>query len=148
MIQEMLRERDGCASFDDISRELRHRGRRAVPDVLRTILGDSSVFLLRAGDEYCLRDFVEKSLSDDYGPDQHEADPVPQATLTLSELPLATSDYVVLDVETTGLDSQRDRVIQVTVLRVLDGEPVELRNWYLNPGAHVADFGHAHPIGP
>lgn len=54
-------------------------------------------------------------------------------TLFLENLPGALNDYIVLDVETTGVDPDRDRIIQLVAIRFSDGHPVEARNDYLDP---------------
>jgi len=42
--------------------------------------------------------------------------------------------YLVFDFETTGLHPVRNRIIQVGVCRVEDGEAVEQRGWLVNQG--------------
>lgn len=46
-------------------------------------------------------------------------------------------DYTVFDFETTGLDPQECRVIQVGVCVVADGRCVKRREWLVNPGCEV-----------
>jgi len=56
-----------------------------------------------------------------------------------SELPLivnlhrAVKNYILLDLETTGLDPESDRIIQITAVKIKDGKPEEARNYYIDP---------------
>lgn len=51
----------------------------------------------------------------------------------------ATATFVVLDFETTGLDPEIDRVIEVGVACFRGGELEELRNWMVNPGIPIGE---------
>lgn len=44
------------------------------------------------------------------------------------------NEYVVIDIETSGLSQEKDRIIEIAALRVKDGEPVEEYQTLVNPG--------------
>lgn len=48
--------------------------------------------------------------------------------------------YVVVDVETTGLDPSRDKLIEVAALKVQDSKVVDSFSSLINPGVPVSDF--------
>jgi len=50
---------------------------------------------------------------------------------------LASTEYVVVDVETTGLDSTTDRVVEVAAVRFKDGRPVHTFSSTVNPGRPI-----------
>ena len=50
---------------------------------------------------------------------------------------LATETYAVLDVETTGLDPATDRIIEIAILKVEDGEPVAKYETLVDPGMAI-----------
>lgn len=46
--------------------------------------------------------------------------------------------YVILDVETTGLDSVTDKIIQLSAIKYsAQGAPIDTYDTYLNPGVHI-----------
>ncbi|MGE3076798.1 MAG: helicase C-terminal domain-containing protein [Dehalococcoidia bacterium] len=52
-----------------------------------------------------------------------------------------TSIYVAIDLETTGLDPERDRIIEVGATRFdLDGKELETLSYVVNPGREVPAF--------
>lgn len=50
------------------------------------------------------------------------------------------SNYVVIDVETTGLDSEKDRIIELAAVRVVRNEVVETFTSLVNPDFEISDF--------
>lgn len=46
-------------------------------------------------------------------------------------------DYVVVDLETTGLSSHRDKIIEIGVLHIVDGQVAGEFGTLINPGAHI-----------
>ena len=49
-------------------------------------------------------------------------------------------EYVVFDIETTGLDTNEDRIIELGAVRVLNGEVVGIFDKLINPGITISDF--------
>ena len=49
-------------------------------------------------------------------------------------------EYVVFDIETTGLDTDVDRIIELGAVRVIDGEVVAVFDRLINPGIVISDF--------
>lgn len=47
--------------------------------------------------------------------------------------------FVIVDLETTGIDSNRDQIIQIAMLRV-EGGLMEERSYFVNPHRPVSDF--------
>lgn len=50
------------------------------------------------------------------------------------------SNYVVIDVETTGLDPEKDRIIELAAVRVVRNEVVETFTSLVNPEIEISDF--------
>lgn len=50
---------------------------------------------------------------------------------------LYTPDYVVYDLETTGISCQRDEVIEISAIRVREGHPVATFTHLVNPGRSI-----------
>lgn len=50
---------------------------------------------------------------------------------------LSTKDYVVLDTETTGLNAYRDKIVQIALVTVENGEVTETFSSFVNPKCHI-----------
>lgn len=48
-------------------------------------------------------------------------------------------EYVVFDIETTGLDTDNSRIIEIGAIRVLNGEMIGEFDKLINPGIHISD---------
>nr|MCR4557036.1 3'-5' exonuclease [Saccharofermentans sp.] len=46
-------------------------------------------------------------------------------------------DYVIFDLETTGLDTDEDAIIEISALKVRDGSVVDEYSTLVNPGMHI-----------
>lgn len=46
---------------------------------------------------------------------------------------LSMRDFCVLDVETTGLECSQDRIVQIGIIKMVDNQPVDSLNTYINP---------------
>ena len=47
------------------------------------------------------------------------------------------NEYVAVDVDTTGLNPQRDRLLEIGAIRVCEGEPAETLSVLINTGIQV-----------
>ena len=54
-----------------------------------------------------------------------------------NRLNLYTKDYVVFDLETTGLSPETDEIIEISGIRVRDGKAVEEFSTLVNPGRSI-----------
>lgn len=52
---------------------------------------------------------------------------------------MITRDYVVLDIEATGLNPKTEKIIEIGAARVRDGNVVDIYQTYINPGRSVSD---------
>lgn len=74
------------------------------------------------------------SEADREAPSEDENSGDPWAQPLLVNLPQARQSYVIFDLETTGTNPAADQIIQIAALKVLNGRPTAMRNWYVNPG--------------
>ena len=49
------------------------------------------------------------------------------------------SNFVVVDTETTGLKTGKDKIIQVSAIRFENCSPTEIFTTYINPGCHISE---------
>jgi len=47
--------------------------------------------------------------------------------------------FVSIDVETTGLSPEKDKIVQLSAIRFVEFAPVEVFNTYINPGIHISE---------
>lgn len=50
---------------------------------------------------------------------------------------VSTLVLTILDIETTGLDSSGDRIIEIGAVKILEGVEREHRHWLVNPGVPI-----------
>ena len=50
---------------------------------------------------------------------------------------LDNSSYIVFDLETTGLSTDKDAVVEISALKVISGEVAEEYSTLVNPGMHI-----------
>jgi DNA polymerase III subunit epsilon len=62
------------------------------------------------------------------------------------DLPLAEAPIALVDLEMTGLDIERDRVVEICVERVVGSERVAFVSTLVNPGERVGGAAHVHGI--
>ncbi len=84
--------------------------------ILAHVLADTRRFRRLPGGEWCLAHYNE-------------------SVHALTEL-----EYVVIDTETTGLNPQRNRVIEVAAIKVKNGQAVASFETLLNPHRRIPDF--------
>lgn len=130
-LQRFLLTRPGePVSIYDLQTELRRQGQGVSLDRLREVLRDRSTFTSLAGDRFMLRS--------DSGEPEETVVPTRTETLFLSNVPFGLDDYVVIDLETTGTDPERDQIIQISTVHVC-GSSVVMKNWYVHcPPEHIS----------
>lgn len=84
--------------------------------ILAHVLADTRRFRRLPGGEWCLARYNE-------------------AVHALTEL-----EYVVIDTETTGLNPQRNRVIELAAIKIKNGQPVDIYETLVNPHRRIPDF--------
>jgi DNA polymerase III subunit epsilon len=62
------------------------------------------------------------------------------------DLPLAEAPLALVDLEMTGLDVTRDRVVEICIERVVGGRRVALFSTLVDPGERVGGASHVHGI--
>ncbi len=120
----MLDRQQEPVALVELQSLLRRQGKPVNLEQLRALLTDSHTFVALAGEQYILRGEAEEAAET---PEQEQS----QTTLFLANLPHAQSDYVLLDLETSGLNSDTDQIIQIAALRVRTSRPNEFRSWYV-----------------
>ena len=110
-------------NLHDLHKTLRRKGKALTLDKLRAILSDRKVFTTLAHDRYVLRDQFA-------APTTEEA---PAAALYLANLARARDRYVVLDIETNGLEAAnpQHQIVQLALLRVEAGLPTQFFEWFV-----------------
>jgi DNA polymerase-3 subunit epsilon len=63
------------------------------------------------------------------------------------DLPLAEAPLAFVDLEMTGLDASRDRILEVCIDRVIGGRRARYLHTLVNPGGPVGGAVHVHGIG-
>jgi len=64
----------------------------------------------------------------------------PTRTNKGNSLLVAVNDYVVLDIETTGFDPTYDAIIEISALRISNGNIIDRFQTFVNPGFPVGSF--------
>jgi ATP-dependent DNA helicase RecQ len=140
-VQQLLLEERRGLTVPEIRRRLRQRGKVAEERSLRELLAHPRIFTGLSGDRFSLVDGREDGvataadeyrglIANNWAGREADVSNLPY----LVSLPRAASDYVVLDLETTGLDPGRDRIIQLVAIRYRGGRPVSATNDYFSPG--------------
>jgi DNA polymerase-3 subunit epsilon len=62
------------------------------------------------------------------------------------DLPLAEAPLALVDLEMTGLDVTRDRIVEICIERVVGGQRVALFSTLVDPGERVGGASHVHGI--
>lgn len=61
-------------------------------------------------------------------------------TIKISRLRKLRDDYVVVDIETTGLSPSEDKIIQLSAIKYIDNKEIAVFNEYINPHNKLSDF--------
>lgn len=61
-------------------------------------------------------------------------------TIKISRLRKLRNDYVVVDIETTGLSPSEDKIIQLSAIKYIDNKEIAVFNEYINPHTKLSDF--------
>ncbi|MYU49125.1 NINE protein [Lactobacillus salivarius] len=61
-------------------------------------------------------------------------------TIKISRLRKLRDDYVVVDIETTGLSPIEDKIIQLSAIKYIDNKKIAVFNEYINPHTKLSDF--------
>lgn len=61
-------------------------------------------------------------------------------TETAQEINRILNSYVAIDLETTGLDPKRDRVIEIGAVKVIEGRIVEKLSCFVNPRMAITEY--------
>ncbi len=151
-VQKLLLEHPQGLTFADIRRHLRRQGQHVSEENLHALLRHNEVFTAASSGRYMLTTGLTGSVATaitgdraggsagrssahiDHAKSANNSRTDPWSQPLIANLPAARHSYVVFDLETTGTNPRQDRIIQITALKVADGRPVALRNWYVNPG--------------
>jgi DNA polymerase III epsilon subunit-like protein len=134
-VQELLLVHPEGLTSAEIRRLLRkEKGRFVNEDNLQELLRHP-IFVALSNGRYALS-----------VPESHATEPQegPGEQPFIANLPHARQNYVAFDLETTGADPARDRIIQIAALKVLNGVPTAICNWYVNPGDVSAKHNEKH----
>ncbi len=135
-VQALLLAHPSGLTLGDLRRRLRlEKGRHASEANLRELLRHGKTFMALSDGSYVLAGHAPKRDRDerqDCHTEDKPEDPLTQPLIV--NLPHARHDYIVFDLETTGTDHAHDRIIQIAALKVMGGQPVAARTWYVNPG--------------
>jgi ATP-dependent DNA helicase RecQ len=135
-VQALLLEFPQGLTLTELLRLLRIEKSRMVSEVnLRAILGHPRVFTSISGDRYVLAGRESQAIKTEPEKDEPvESREDKWSRPFIANLPCARTNYVVFDIETTGTNPESDRIIQIAALKIIDGSPHAIRNWYINPG--------------
>jgi DNA polymerase III epsilon subunit-like protein len=119
----------GPLSAAGLGKHLRRRGPAAVPvdAIERELQGNRDHFRSLGDGRWDLAERVDVEPAPDPRPETEPVDPMIVGGLS--------TDVVVIDIETTGTDAERDEIIQVAAVRFVGGEPVAALNRHVAPVA-------------
>jgi ATP-dependent DNA helicase RecQ len=140
-VQELLLAYPNGLLPGEIRQHLRRKGRHVLEINLLELLRHPRTFTMRPDGRYVLG--VGKLIEQDCSQiritsTEKRGEPSKPWLLPLIvNLPLAQKDYVVFDLETTGTDPANDAIVQIAALKVINGEPMAMNNWYVNPNRQI-----------
>jgi ATP-dependent DNA helicase RecQ len=124
MLEERLVRllREGPLTVAELRRRLKDRWGSAVPPEALSRNLDSPRFRRLPGDRFILAEHAEEAPSRQ-----------PAEALSIWRLAELSDVFAIVDVETTGIDPDQDRVFQVAAVIFKDGKPSQVLNRYLSP---------------
>jgi len=130
-----MSELDGVCSASEIVRAAYEMGHKAVAITDHNVVQAFPI----AQDE---AKKIEKSggnIKVLYGCEFNMVDPDLNVVYNPKDLSLSDSEYVVFDLETTGLSSRYDRVIEFGAVLMLRGNIVESKDFFINPECKISE---------
>ena len=58
----------------------------------------------------------------------------------IEPIPIKDTNFIVVDVETTGLSAYNDRITEIGIVHVLNGKMVSKFETLVNPGVYIPKF--------
>lgn len=130
-VQELLLEHSDGLTVSQIRYHLRRKGRSLEEKQLRQLLSRNKQFVSLPDDIFCLQSNLTEHRQETLSPKKY----IRQNSqfVYLKNLVLAEQDYIVLDIETTGLNPTSDNIIQLVAIRYQNNKPKAARNYYFKP---------------
>lgn len=82
----------------------------------------------------------DKKIKPIYGLNALLCDDSTSATTNKRDILLDNATYVVLDVETTGLSAERDRLIEIAAIKIKNGREIDTFESYINPKRKISSY--------
>ena len=132
-VQKILLEKPDGMAFHEIRRNLRLKGKFIEENNLRELFSHPEIFTALPDDHFCLSSKIP--VSNNLPEKQSKKDDIQIVTEIpwIKNLSKAVSNYIVLDLETTGLDPDKDRIIQIVAIKIKNDLPVYACNYYIDP---------------
>jgi len=74
-----------------------------------------------------------------YGMEAYFVDDTARAVYGSADAVIEEDEFVVFDIETTGLSYMNDRITEIGAVRIRGGEVIETFNTFANPGCHISE---------
>lgn len=147
-VQALLRDHTPAGMTEaQIRRALRRASLHISQANLAELLAHRNVFTHRSDGTYVLSDAPPPPPQPATPPASLDVARSSRGDPLLIHLPQAQTDYVVFDLETTGLDAEQDAILQIAAIKVSNGQPVDICNWYVNPGSRAIPYSVQRTLG-